>query len=82
MKTEIFKGKLKFNSKFGNTFYMSSTIITAKNEYSSNVEGYIFICIDQTDDEIEKQQTMQRVRKNMIQQRTKESDLIKNYKRT
>ena len=74
---DLFKGKLKFNSKFGNTFYMSSTIITSKNEYSSNIEGYIYICIDQTDDEIEKQQTMQRVRKNMIQQRTKESNLVK-----
>lgn len=77
---DVFKGKLKFNSKFDNTFYMSTTIITEKNEYNSNIVGYIYICIDQTDDEIEKQQTMQRVRKNMIQQRTKESDLIKNTK--
>ena len=77
---EIFKGKLKFNSKFGNTFYMSSTIITSKNEYTSEIEGYIYICVDQTDDEIEKQQTMQRVRKNMIQQRTKESGLLKTKK--
>lgn len=77
---DLFKGKLKFSSKFGNTFYMGSTIITAKNEYNSNIEGYIYICIDQTDDEIEKQQTMQRVRKNMIQQRTKESDLVKTAK--
>jgi len=77
---EVFKGKLKFSSKFGNTFYMSSSIITSKNEYSSEIEGYIYICIDQTDDEIEKQQTMQRVRKNMIQQRTKESDLIRTAK--
>lgn len=77
---DIFKGKLKFNSKFENTFYMSSTIITVKNEYNSKIEGYIYICIDQTDDEIEKQQTMQRVRKNMIQQRTKESNLVKTTK--
>jgi PAS domain S-box-containing protein len=77
---EVFKGKLKFSSKFGNIFYMNSTIITAKNEYSSSTEGYIYICIDQTDDEIEKQQTMQRVRKNMIQQRTKESGLLKTAK--
>ena len=77
---DIFKGKLKFNSKLGNTFYMNSTIITQKNEYSSEIEGYIYICIDQTDDEIEKQQTMQRVRKSMIQQRTKESGLIKTTK--
>ena len=77
---DLFKGKLKFSSKFGNTFYMDSSIITSKNEYNSNIEGYIYICIDQTDDEIEKQQTMQRVRKNMIQQRTKESDLLKTTK--
>ncbi len=77
---DLFKGKLKFNSKLGNTFYMGSTIITSKNEYNSKVEGYIYICIDQTDDEIEKQQTMQRVRKNMIQQRTKESNLVKTAK--
>jgi len=77
---ELFKGKLKFSSKFGNTFYMGSTIITSKNEYNSSIEGYIYICIDQTDEEIEKQQTMQRVRKNMIQQRTKESDLVKTTK--
>jgi len=74
---DLFKGKLKFSSKFGNTFYMNSTIIPSKNEYSSDIEGYIYICLDQTDDEIEKQQTMQRVRKNMILQRTKESDLLK-----
>ncbi|MDC0932515.1 response regulator [Arcobacteraceae bacterium] len=77
---DSFNGKLKFSSKLGNTFYMNSTIITLKNEYSSNIEGYIYICLDQTDDEIEKQQTMQRVRKNMIQQRTKESVLLKNAK--
>ena len=77
---DSFKGKLKFSSKLGNTFYMNSTIITLKNEYSSQIEGYVYICIDQTDDEIEKQQTMQRVRKSMIQQRTKESVLLKNTK--
>jgi PAS domain S-box-containing protein len=77
---DSFNGKLKFSSKLGNTFYMNSTIITLKNEYSSDIEGYIYICLDQTDDEIEKQQTMQRVRKSMIQQRTKESVLLKNTK--
>jgi len=77
---DSFSGKLKFNSKHGSIFYMNSTIITLQNEYTSNIEGYLYICIDHTDDEIEKQQTMQRVRKNMIQQRTKESLLIKNAK--
>ena len=74
---ETFKGKLKFISKHGNTFYMNTTILTEKDQYSSEITGYIYICIDQTDNEIEKQQTMQRVRKSMIQQRTKESDLLR-----
>ena len=74
---DLFKAKLKCTSKSGGTFYLNSTIILAKNEYSEDIEGYIYICIDQTEDEIEKQQTMQRVRKNMILQRTKESELLK-----
>lgn len=72
-----FQGKLKFTSKSGDTLYFSSTIITNKNQYNRAIEGYIYICLDQTVDEIEKQQTMQRVRQTMIQQRTKESNLIK-----
>lgn len=77
---ELFKGKLKFTSKFANTFYMSSTIITSKNEYTAEIEGYVYICIDQTNYEIEKQQTIQRVRKNMMQQRSKEAELLKTTK--
>jgi PAS domain S-box-containing protein len=76
-KNELFKGKLKFISKFGNTFYLNSTIITRKNEFNGNIKEYIYICIDQTNDEIEKQQTMQRVRQNMLLQRTKESEFLK-----
>jgi len=74
------QNKLKFNTKTNEVFYVNASIIASKNEYSSNIEEYVYVCIDQTDDEIEKQQTLQRVRKNMIQQRTKESDLLKNTK--
>lgn len=74
---DLFKTKLKCISKSGGTFYLNSTIIISKNEYSEEIEEYIYICIDQTEDELEKQQTMQRVRKNMILQRTKESELLK-----
>lgn len=74
---DLFKTKLKCISKSGGTFYLNSTIIISKNEYSDKIEEYIYICIDQTEDELEKQQTIQRVRKNMILQRTKESELLK-----
>jgi len=77
---ELFKTKLKFTSKYGNIFYFNTTIITIKNEYKQDIIGYIYICIDQTEDEIEKQQTMHKVRKNIIEQRTKESNLLKSTK--
>jgi len=77
---ELFKTKLKFTSKYGNIFYFNTTIITVKNEYKQDIIGYIYICIDQTEDEIEKQQTMHKVRKNIIEQRTKESNLLKSTK--
>ena len=72
--------KLKFNSKTNEIFYLNTSIIASINEYSSEIEGYVYICIDQTEDEIEKQQTLQRVRKNIMQHRTKESDLLKTTK--
>ena len=43
-------------------------------------DGYIYIGLDQTNDELEKQQTMQRVRKNIMEQRTKEATLQKRIK--
>jgi PAS domain S-box-containing protein len=70
-----YNGKIKFKSKNGNTFYLNSTIIPIINDSSSEKEGYVYIGIDQTGDELEKQQTMQRVRKNIVEQRSKESQL-------
>jgi len=71
----LYKGKLKFISKNNNAFYLNTTVLPIFNDSSAELEGYIYIGIDQTNDELEKQQTMQRVRKNIMQQRTKESDL-------
>jgi PAS domain S-box-containing protein len=70
-----YKGKVKFTSKDGNIFYLNSTVIPIQNDSTNATEGYIYIGLDQTGDELEKQQTMQRVRKNIIEQRTKESKL-------
>ena len=70
---DTFTGKIKFQSKSGNSFYLNSTIIPSHNDSTGKVNGYIYIGLDQTGDELEKQQTMQRVRKNIIDQRTKES---------
>jgi len=75
--SDLFKIQLKCTSKSKATFYLNATVITSKNEYTDNVEGYVYICIDQTEDAIKKKQTMQRVRKNIILQRTKESELLK-----
>jgi PAS domain S-box-containing protein len=72
-----YNGKIKFKSKSGNIFFLNTTIITLLNNSTGRVSGYICIGLDQTNNELEKQQTMQRVRKNIVQQRTKESDLEK-----
>jgi len=77
---DLVKIKLKFNSKSESTFYLNATVIPQRSEYTQDIKGFIYIGVDQTDDEIEKQQTMQKVRKNMIQQRTKESNLLKTTK--
>jgi len=74
---DSFKGTIKFLSKDGNTFYLNSTIIAQHNDATSELEGFIIIGFDQTGDELEKQQTMQRVRKNIVEQRTKETELQK-----
>jgi PAS domain S-box-containing protein len=79
-KENKYEGKVKFKTKEGNTFYLGSTIIPLINDSTSNIEGYIYIGIDQTGSELEKQQTMQRVRKNIMEQRTKESGLSKKIK--
>lgn len=75
-----YEGKIKFRSKNGNTFYLMSTIIPIINDSTSEKEGYIYIGIDQTGNELEKQQTMQRVRKNIVEQRGKESQLSSRIK--
>ena len=72
-----FKGTIKFLSKEGNTFYLNSTIIAQYNDATNELDGFIIIGFDQTGDELEKQQTMQRVRKNIIEQRSKETELQK-----
>ena len=74
---DAFKGIIKFLSKNGDTFYLNSTIIAQHNDATNELEGFIVIGFDQTSDELEKQQTMQRIRKNIIEQRTKESELQK-----
>ena len=73
-------GKIKFKSKSQNTFYLNMTIIQSLNNSTGKQEGYICIGLDQTGSELEKQQTMQRVRKSIIEQRSKESDLSKQIK--
>ncbi len=75
-----YKGKIKFKSKNGNTFYLNSTIIPTHSDSTSTSTGLIYIGLDQTGDELEKQQTMQRVRKNIVEQRTKESQLSSKIK--
>ncbi|MEA3290685.1 MAG: response regulator [Campylobacterota bacterium] len=71
--SDEYKGKIKFISKSGNTFYLNSTIIPSFNDATSELTGAVYIGLDQTSDELEKQQTMQRVRKNIVEQRGKES---------
>lgn len=71
------KKKMKFISKNGNAFYLNLTIIPQYNDSNNELENFMLIGFDQTHQELEKQQTMQRVRKNMIEQRSKESELQK-----
>ncbi|MEA3354378.1 MAG: response regulator [Campylobacterota bacterium] len=68
-----YKGKIKFISKSGNTFYLNTTVMPSYNDATSALTGAVYIGLDQTSDELEKQQTMQRVRKNILEQRGKES---------
>jgi len=75
-----YKGKIKFIAKDGTTFYLNSTIIPSYNNSTAEIDGYIYIGFDQTTEELEKQKTMQRVRQNIITQRTKESGLVKHVK--
>jgi len=78
---DTYKGKLKFQAKDETSFYLNITIIPRYNSSTATIDGYIYIGFDQTDEELEKQQTMQRVRKNIISQRTKESTLTKQVKK-
>jgi PAS domain S-box-containing protein len=73
--SETYNGKIKFQSKSANTFYLNMTIIPATNDSTGQLSGFICIGLDQTDTETEKQQTMQRIRQNIMQQRSKESVL-------
>ncbi len=75
-----YKGKIKFIAKDGTTFYLNSTIIPSYNNSTAEIDGYIYIGFDQTTEELEKQRTMQRVRQNIMTQRTKESGLVKHVK--
>ncbi|MEA3553128.1 MAG: response regulator [Campylobacterota bacterium] len=77
---DTYNGKIKFKTKTQNTFYLNMTILQSLNNSTGKSEGYICIGLDQTDNELEKQQTMQRVRKNIMEQRSKESDLAKQIK--
>lgn len=74
------KAKIKFKAKDDEVFYLGTTIIPIYNDSSSEKEGYIYIGIDRTNEELEKQQTMQRVRKNIVEQRGKESQLVSQIK--
>ena len=78
--SDTYKGKIKFKTKTQNTFYLNMTILQSINNSTGKHDGYICIGLDQTDNELEKQQTMQRVRKNIMEQRSKESDLSKQIK--
>jgi PAS domain S-box-containing protein len=77
---DIYKGKIKFMPKDQSAFFLNTTIIPIQNDSTGDTNGYIYIGIDQTNDELEKQQTMQRVRKNIMEQRTKEATLQKRIK--
>ena len=77
---DIYKGKIKFMAKDQSAFFLNTTIIPIQNDSTGDTNGYIYIGIDQTNDELEKQQTMQRVRKNIMEQRTKEATLQKRIK--
>jgi PAS domain S-box-containing protein len=79
-KDEKYIGKLKFSSKNNNVFYLKTTIIPTISDATSQNTGHIYIGLDQTGDELEKQQTMQRVRKNIVEQRGKESQLLSQIK--
>ena len=70
-----YNAKIKFKSKSGNIFYLNTTMIQMINDATTAKEGFIYIGIDRTNEELEKQQTMQRVRKNIVEQRGKESQL-------
>jgi hypothetical protein len=74
-----YSGKVKYKSKSDEIFYLNTTIITV-HDSASKISGYICIGLDQTGSELEKQQTMQRVRKNIMEQRTKETVLSKKIK--
>ena len=75
-----YKGKIKFNSKTGNPFYLNLTVMPDFDDSSSLLKSCIYIGLDQTSTELEKQQTMQRVRKSIIDQRGKEGALNKRIK--
>lgn len=76
LQCSLYKGKLKFLSKTQRAFYLNTTVLPLYNDQNMELKGYIFIGIDQTIDEQEKQQKMQRVRQNIKEQRKKESELI------
>ena len=75
-----YRGKIKFKSKSDSPFYLNLTVIPDFDDSTSELKHCIYIGLDQTSSELEKQQTMQRVRKNIMDQRGKEVVLAKRIK--
>ena len=72
-----YSGKIKKQTKNRDEFYNKLTLIPVNNNLSAEIESYIAIGFLTTEEENEKREMMQKVRKNIIQQKSKEANLKK-----
>jgi len=79
-KGETWSGKLKFLTKNKEVFYLRITAIPRKDSSTGNLMGYTAIGFPADAEEQEKQETMNKVRQNILEQRQKVLLLSKEVK--
>ena len=77
---ETWKGKLKFLSKNKEIFFLRSTAIPTKNQDTGEITGYILIGFLADEEEQEKQETINKAKQNIMEERYKVLELNKKVK--
>jgi response regulator RpfG family c-di-GMP phosphodiesterase len=70
-KGESWRGKLKFISFENEVFFLRTTVIPRKDPHTGDYDGYLVIGFLADDEEQEKQQTMSKVKQNILAEKQK-----------